>query len=100
MKVITRGEVFVDMCPSCRGVWLDGGELEKILADTRAHEAERLRDERAADGGAELRTAGRDDVERPGRSDRDRERDGDRGKKKRKSSWFSNLGDLLEDVFD
>ncbi len=28
---VDRDGVEVDYCPSCRGVWLDRGELEKIL---------------------------------------------------------------------
>ncbi len=24
-------EVVVDVCPECRGIWLDGGELQKLL---------------------------------------------------------------------
>jgi Zn-finger nucleic acid-binding protein len=28
------------MCPSCRGVWLDRGELEKLLAGFRQERAE------------------------------------------------------------
>ena len=27
-----REGVVIDVCPSCRGVWLDRGELEKLLA--------------------------------------------------------------------
>lgn len=27
-----RGEVEIDVCPSCRGVWLDANELETIVA--------------------------------------------------------------------
>lgn len=27
--------VLIDVCPQCRGVWLDRGELEKILAAGR-----------------------------------------------------------------
>ena len=36
MEVIARDGVQFDMCPTCRGVWLDRGELEKLLADARA----------------------------------------------------------------
>lgn len=32
MQEINRNNVQIDMCPSCRGVWLDRGELEKLLA--------------------------------------------------------------------
>lgn len=46
MQNVARSGVELDMCPSCRGVWLDRGELEKILeggrdgrqADTQARE--------------------------------------------------------------
>ncbi|WP_084799068.1 zf-TFIIB domain-containing protein [Actinosynnema mirum] len=37
MKTITRGAVHVDQCENCRGVFLDGGELEQIVAAERAH---------------------------------------------------------------
>jgi Zn-finger nucleic acid-binding protein len=40
MQEVKRADVAFDMCPSCRGVWLDRGELEKIIAGAK--------DERAA----------------------------------------------------
>jgi Zn-finger nucleic acid-binding protein len=30
-----RADVLVDACPTCRGVWLDRGELDKILVKER-----------------------------------------------------------------
>ncbi len=35
MSNVNRSGVELDMCPSCRGVWLDRGELEKILSAGR-----------------------------------------------------------------
>lgn len=32
MQTLDRSGVQFDMCPSCRGVWLDRGELEKLMA--------------------------------------------------------------------
>lgn len=32
---VERSEVLIDACPSCRGVWLDRGELDKILVRER-----------------------------------------------------------------
>ena len=32
MQTLERGGVQFDMCPTCRGVWLDRGELEKLMA--------------------------------------------------------------------
>lgn len=31
MQTLDRGGVQFDMCPTCRGVWLDRGELEKLM---------------------------------------------------------------------
>ncbi len=33
-----RQGVEIDYCPDCRGVWLDRGELDKIIAKTTAEE--------------------------------------------------------------
>jgi uncharacterized protein len=33
---VERSEVLIDACPQCRGIWLDRGELDKILAKDRA----------------------------------------------------------------
>ena len=40
MQAVARSGVELDMCPQCRGVWLDRGELEKILAGAREGQAE------------------------------------------------------------
>ena len=32
---VERSDVLIDACPSCRGVWLDRGELDKILVRER-----------------------------------------------------------------
>lgn len=35
MQNVNRSGVEIDMCPSCRGVWLDRGELEKLMGGLR-----------------------------------------------------------------
>ncbi|GEM82815.1 MAG: hypothetical protein KatS3mg074_162 [Meiothermus sp.] len=40
MNEIQRNGVHIDVCPKCRGVWLDGGELEKLLGQVRQYEQE------------------------------------------------------------
>jgi uncharacterized protein len=35
-----RQNVTVDLCPQCRGVWLDRGELEKLMAQAESAAAE------------------------------------------------------------
>ena len=39
MQNVNRAGVELDMCPTCRGVWLDRGELEKILGGAREAQA-------------------------------------------------------------
>ncbi len=44
MQEVRRNDVQIDICPRCRGVWLDRGELEKLLGSVRRAEAEYERD--------------------------------------------------------
>lgn len=34
-----RGQVAIDFCPKCWGVWLDRGELDMIIRQSRMDEA-------------------------------------------------------------
>jgi Zn-finger nucleic acid-binding protein len=36
-----RNEVEIDYCPKCRGIWLDRGELDKILERAGEHYSRR-----------------------------------------------------------
>ncbi len=36
LKMTDRSGVEIDYCPSCRGVWLDRGELDKIIERSAA----------------------------------------------------------------
>jgi Zn-finger nucleic acid-binding protein len=40
LRMSERSGVEVDYCPQCRGVWLDRGELDKILDRSSAVEEE------------------------------------------------------------
>jgi Zn-finger nucleic acid-binding protein len=33
---LDRDGILIDRCPNCRGIWLDRGELEKLLANGHA----------------------------------------------------------------
>ena len=39
MTTISRNGVEFDMCPTCRGVWLDRGELENLMAASQGSAA-------------------------------------------------------------
>ncbi|WP_224826355.1 zf-TFIIB domain-containing protein [Cognatishimia sp. MH4019] len=78
-----RSGVEIDYCPQCRGVWLDRGELDKII-------------ERSAAPTPPPPPAGRqsyDDDYRGG--DRDYRRD-DRGYRKKKKGPGSLLGEIFD----
>ncbi|MGV3487057.1 MAG: zf-TFIIB domain-containing protein [Tuberibacillus sp.] len=36
MREVEREGVLIDICPNCKGVWLDRGELDKLLEEVRA----------------------------------------------------------------
>jgi uncharacterized protein len=39
LQVAERQGVEIDYCPTCRGVWLDRGELDKIIQRAAAYDA-------------------------------------------------------------
>ncbi len=95
MKEVDRNGVTLDVCPSCKGVWLDKGELEKLLelsvSETTKTEMSSSRPEAARPYDK------RDEHSREYREydkDNDRREGGERGygERKRKGSW---LGDIL-----
>lgn len=38
LRMAERKSVEIDYCPQCRGVWLDRGELDKIIERSAAYE--------------------------------------------------------------
>jgi Zn-finger nucleic acid-binding protein len=87
LVISSREGIEIDHCPQCRGVWLDRGELDKII-DRAAPAVVGDRGGRDRD-----RYDDRDrDRDRYDDRDRDRYRD-DRPRKRRRGSF-------LEDIFD
>ncbi|MFC3802334.1 zf-TFIIB domain-containing protein [Cohnella sp. GCM10012308] len=35
MREVEKNGIMIDVCPSCKGVWLDRGELDKLMTDVR-----------------------------------------------------------------
>ncbi|WP_239455516.1 zf-TFIIB domain-containing protein [Nocardioides gilvus] len=82
-----RAGVEIDYCPECRGVWLDRGELDKILERAEV-ESTRVAPAPAAPP--------RDAQYSPRRSDNDRDRryEGHGGyRSKKKGHWLGELFD-------
>lgn len=44
LKMADRQGVEIDYCPQCRGVWLDRGELDKIIERQASVSSEKRRD--------------------------------------------------------
>jgi uncharacterized protein len=41
-----RQGIEIDYCPQCRGVWLDRGELDKIIERSSSHQPQSVREDR------------------------------------------------------
>ncbi|MDQ4133457.1 MAG: zf-TFIIB domain-containing protein [Actinomycetota bacterium] len=90
LQMSERQGVEVDYCPRCRGVWLDRGELDKIIE--RAGEELSRGDDRGDDRG-DYRERDRDwddDRRRYYDDDRDRGR-APYGHKRKKKSFLSEM---------
>ncbi|MGF7049799.1 Zn-finger nucleic acid-binding protein [Paenibacillus sp. DS2015] len=35
MREVEKNDVMIDVCPECKGVWLDRNELEKLMSEVR-----------------------------------------------------------------
>lgn len=104
LREIQRHGVNVDICPGCKGVWLDRGELEKIVEMASMEGTDRgTRDgypgsRREASGPLRSSTSrNEEDRYREKRSHDDHESDRGYHKKKRRGSW---LGEIFEGFVD
>lgn len=73
LVIADRSGVEIDYCPTCRGVWLDRGELDKIIDRSAVYSAP---------------------VDETSRAQEQRQYDDRRRKKK------GGMGDFLGDIFD
>ena len=55
MQELNRNGVLIDVCTNCRGVWLDRGELEKLLSMRPADGGGETGNEEYEDRGGERR---------------------------------------------
>lgn len=83
-----KNGVEIDYCPECRGIWLDRGELDKII--------DRARDARDGYRESERQEYRREERRDDRREDRYDERARYDKKSKKKQSPLSALGDIME----
>ena len=86
-----RSGIEIDYCPTCRGVWLDRGELDKIIERSNAQPT----------GGSTFATPSKGDLERNLREE-ERRREGDYKRYKDDDDYYKRKkkGGLLGDIFD
>lgn len=93
LTIADRQGVEIDFCPECRGVWLDRGELDKIIERGAKYLGSGDRDDRDDRSGRDDRRDRDDRRPFPGSSDRDRHTYGGYPKKKKHKGF-------LEEMFD
>lgn len=95
MKEVERYGVLIDICPNCKGIWLDRGELEKITEQVKeVRQPFNQWYERDDDWEHEDRHHGHDDHEHHRYHDDDGHSHYPR--KKKKESVFDMFGDMFD----
>ena len=106
LVISSREGIEIDHCPECRGVWLDRGELDKILeraapsivgSAPAAPPQERPRDDRDRD---RYRDDDRDRYRPDDRYRDDRDRDRYRSEDRYRYDKRKKKRSFLEDIFD
>jgi Zn-finger nucleic acid-binding protein len=102
MQKITREGVDIDICPSCKGVWLDRGELDKLLVTEREESEKSVQAHRRFQEEVKSFERNPDDWKRSHKYDDERQRyrydgddDDDRGRHRKRRGGFD-----LFDIFD
>jgi uncharacterized protein len=99
MRTSIREEVEIDHCPQCRGVWLDRGELEKIIAQIVIQYSTDRETEKKQEREAQLPYETRS-VQNVRNGDYSRNEQDDRNEKgvqggQKREGFFSNLMELF-----
>lgn len=91
LAVTHRHDIELDICPKCHGIWLDRGEIDRLLGEdepTAPSQSRPLSDDR-----------GQEQRERDQRRQTEPERSKKKSKKKKKS-LAERIGDAIEDAID
>ena len=87
LDITHHSGIEIDICPKCRGVWLDRGELEKLAGSRSKTKAGKPSKQDSQ-------------AHKPESQKKKSDKSGKPKKKKKKKSLGSRLGDVLEDVLD
>ena len=88
LSMTERAGIEIDYCPECRGVWLDRGELDKLVKGDNEYNERREHDDRHRDNDHH------DDDDDDEYQSRDRSRhSGDQHHKKKRGGFMENIFD-------
>ena len=79
-----RSGIEIDYCPTCRGVWLDRGELDKIIERAGPHDG----------AGPARRRVLRAGARRPPAAQEQRHAQPQQYRRKKKESWLGEIFDF------
>ncbi len=94
-----RSGVVIDACPSCRGIWLDRGELERLIARASGDDVTPSAGRGGGGGGGGFDRDGdsrRDRDGGRGERDRERRRDDDDDDDAPRGGFFGSLRNLFD----
>jgi Zn-finger nucleic acid-binding protein len=95
MREVEKENILIDVCPDCKGVWLDRGELDKLMSGMREvrNEYDRMERHVSSDDKYE-RQYNNDDRSHNSQGHKEYDRNGKPYKKKK------NVMDVFGDLFD
>jgi Zn-finger nucleic acid-binding protein len=95
LREVEKNNVLIDVCPDCKGVWLDRGELDKLMTGIREvrNEYDRMERQLSNDDKYERQT-NNDDRSHNSQGHHEYDKHGKPYKKKK------NMMDLFGDLFD
>jgi uncharacterized protein len=93
LRMMDRQGIEIDYCPTCRGVWLDRGELDKLIERSAATPRRADLDDDRPYRGRDRDDDRDDDDDRPYDYDRDR-RGAPPYRKKRRGGFLSEIFDI------
>jgi uncharacterized protein len=100
LQMTERQGIEIDYCPSCRGVWLDRGELDKLIERSQQFEAAPTGQRYPQSQRYESEPSWGDDQRRRRDYDDDDDDDDDDGRYGSRHGRRHKRRNMLEDLFD
>lgn len=95
LKIVDRQGVEIDYCPKCRGVWLDRGELDKLIERAAQMESQPMSSSPRRENRDDFYPDDDDDDYRHPSGDRYRGDDRSHPQGKKKKSFLGDMFDIF-----